>query len=370
MSNLVKTEPKFTVIFLLYNAAKTVPALVEAIASQTHPDYPVQENWLEVLFMNDRSRDQTAEILAETLTKLGRPPHFQTVTNPENLGLSRTLNKALKMARTPFVLTCHCDCIFGRPDYVSSMMKLLETHPNAGSITGQPALPAEGKLPLAERINLISNLMDIFPPEGREELIPVGFAEGRCDAFRIAALEASGFYDTRLRLAGEDQVLAAEMRKKGFEVYQAPGLPYFLSVSDEQDTVGKLMKHMRLFGRAHPYILLKNRQTAEGALGKRAGRNRRLRTLLRVLQLASVAGYFITFGLLIGRFWLPCLGLFFLILAAKIALFRRHLLAIQLYPLEFIVFLAVQPLLDVNYTYGLAEGLWLVLRGKASEPIS
>ena len=49
-----------------------------------------------------------------------------------------------------------------------------------------------------------------------------------------------GFYDTHLRVAGEDQVLVARLRERGYEVYQAPRLVYHLSVSGGQDTVRKL----------------------------------------------------------------------------------------------------------------------------------
>ena len=120
-------------------------------------------------------------------------------------------------------------------------------------ITGKPALPAAGtQLPFAEKLNVIANLMDVLPDDSVEELVPVGFAEGRCDVFRVEALRAVGFYDTHLRVSGEDQVLAAKLRGAGWEIWQAPKLVYHLSVSGEQDSVAKLVRHQRLFGRTDP----------------------------------------------------------------------------------------------------------------------
>ncbi|OFZ52724.1 MAG: hypothetical protein A2428_17680 [Bdellovibrionales bacterium RIFOXYC1_FULL_54_43] len=374
------TAPKITVIFLLYNAERTVEALVEAIGKQRHPAFHNQEEWLEVLFMDDQSRDDTAKKLQMALEKAGRPALYRALSNPVNLGLSRTLNKAFKLARSPYGLSCHCDVIFGRDDYVATMLELMESYPDAGAITGQPVLPtAAGRsMPLAEKVNVVTNLMDIFPPEplmgtshGPKDLVTIGFAEGRCDVFRIAALEAVGYYDTTLRLAGEDQVLAARLRSKGFEIYQAPSLPYFLSVSDEQDSLEKLLKHQMLYGRAHPYILLKVRQASVGVVGKIAGANRQARTLLRALQLVSSAVYLwtlfaILLGLPAGSWLAPLLSIFL----AKHLLFLRHLKAVPLTMKEFLVLYGFQPLLDIAYSLGLLHGLWLVSSSSKSRPIS
>ncbi|PYQ15485.1 MAG: hypothetical protein DMF79_19690, partial [Acidobacteria bacterium] len=255
------TEARITVVFLLYRAASEVPGLVETLVRQKHPRLPEQSEWLEALFMDDASGDDTPRVLEETLRKIGAPAHYRFVPNPRNLGLAATLNKALGLVRTPYVLTCHLDCRFGREDYVAAMLDLLERHPRAAAITGQPVLRDPREMPFAEKLNVVANLMDLFPADTREELVPVGFAEGRCDAFRLEALAAVGFYDPTLRTAGEDQVLAAKLRAKGYEVYQAPDLPYRLSVSGEQDTVFRLARHQWLFGLAHPYILMRTRGT-------------------------------------------------------------------------------------------------------------
>jgi GT2 family glycosyltransferase len=259
------------VVFLLYNAARTTPALVSALAGQRRPGEARQSDWLQAIFVDDASTDGTREVLARRLQEHGQAPHWRTVLSPTNLGLAATLNKAFSLVSTPYALSCHLDCLFGDESYVSRMVDLMEAHPKAGAITGKPAVPKEGALPFAEKVNLVANLMDILPERADPGLVPVGFAEGRCDIFRMAALEAAGFYDTALRTAGEDQVLAARMRARGYEVYQAPALSYVLSVSDEQNTEGKLLRHQRLFGRAHPYILLRTRNTSAGVRGERPG---------------------------------------------------------------------------------------------------
>jgi glycosyltransferase involved in cell wall biosynthesis len=357
-----------TVVILLYNAERTVPMLVRALARQQRAGM-AQHEWLEAVFVDDCSRDGTLEALERCLDEQGRPRHWRVVRHERNLGLAATLNESLDRVTTPFALTCHCDCEFGSERYVSRMTELMATRPDAGAISGKPAVAPGPPLPFAERVNIVANLMDVLPADAANDLEPVGFAEGRCDIFRIEALRQVGFYDTTLRTCGEDQVLAARLRGAGYEVYQAPRLTYRLSVSDEQDTVLKLVRHQRLFGRSHPYIVLRAHRASKGILGARAGRNLQSRFLLRLHQLGSTGflGVAIVSGFL-GYFTLA-VGLLATILAAKTLLFRRHLAFVRFSGSEILAFAALQPLLDASYTCGLGQGLVRVRGGAPNRPI-
>jgi glycosyltransferase involved in cell wall biosynthesis len=361
--------PQVTVVFLLYNAEKSIPMLVEALAQQRHKDVPRQDMWLSAIFMDDGSRDHSAEVLDRCLSEKSRPVNWRSMRNGMNLGLAATLNKVLELVRTPWVLSCHCDCEFGTDTYVARMVDLITARDDAAAITGKPTMHPQRVLPFAERANLVANLMDILPPEKEGELLPVGFAEGRCDIFRVEALRAVGFYETTLRTAGEDQVLAARLRQKGYEIYRAPHLPYYLSVSGEQDSLRKLARHQRLFGRAHPYILLRTRQASAGVTGRHAGSNRRLRMLLRVQQLlAAGASFGMVAALLCGALWVA-VALLGAVSFGKFILFRRHLRLVSFQGMERVRFAAVQPVLDFSYTLGLLQGLVRVLTSTPERPI-
>ena len=169
------------------------------------------------------------------------------------------------------------------------MLDLIEAHPRAAAITGQPELPPGTRLPFAEKLNVVANLMDIFPADPAKELVPVGFAEGRCDVFRVEALRQVGLYDTQLRVSGEDQVLAAKLREKGYEVYQAPRLAYHLSVSAEQDSVGEDPAPPASL-RPHDPVHRPGGPRQPRRPGRpNAGANRNRRALLRATQLAASA---------------------------------------------------------------------------------
>ena len=363
-------SPRITVAFLLYNAAGEVDALLQGLVRQAHPSFPRQSDWLDAVFVDDASSDGTAEAAARALAGIDSPSHYRLVVHPRNLGLAETLNETFRLARTPFVLTCHLDCRFGSDAYVASMLALIEAHPRAGAITGQPELPPGTRLPFAEKLNVVANLMDIFPSDPGKQLVPVGFAEGRCDVFRVAALREAGLYDTQLRVSGEDQVLAAKLRAKGYEVYQAPRLVYHLSVSAEQDSVGKILRHQRLFGRTTPYIVLAVPGSLDGLVSRSAGANRNRRALLRATQLAASAVYaLVPLSLLAGWpvwAWAGPLGL---VAVARGALFARHARAVRFSAGERVAFVLLQPLLDLTYTAGILEGFVRLARAGRSAPI-
>src|SRR5205809_3347729 len=69
----------------------------------------------------------------------------------------------------------------------------------------------------------------------------------RASVFPYTTLFRSvGFYDPTLRTAGEDQVLAAKLRAKGYEVYQAPDLPYRRSFARSEEHTSELQSRLHL----------------------------------------------------------------------------------------------------------------------------
>jgi hypothetical protein len=289
--------------------------------------------------------------------------------NEENLGLARSFNRALQTVETEYVLTCHADCRFGSDDYVSRVIELLDRHPDVAVVSGQSIADVAGGLSQVEKVYLAANLMDIFP-DGERELEPLGFAEGRCDGFRMQVLREAGFYDTTLRRAGEDQVLSARIRAAGHRICRAPGLRYYLSVSSDQDSLLKLVRHAQLFGRAHPYLLLANRGTVSGIVGPTAGRNRSLRMTLRALQVVGAASWLgLAIAVTTRRPPVPAVAGVVATNLTKSVLFLRYVRHLKYDPRDVAVLTALQPALDMAYATGLVRGVWQLV-GRRGRTIS
>jgi GT2 family glycosyltransferase len=364
----IAVAPKVTVLVTLYDAARDVTELVEMILAQRHPDYEEQGDWLRAVFIDDCSRDATLRVLEEALAARANPAQVRVQANSRNLGLAASLNGALRECDTEYVLTCQCDCRFGSQTYVADMLALLARWPDAAAITGQPT--SNQPIPLKEKINLVENIQDILPREQAahvhevRELIYTGFAEGRADGFRLKAMQSAGYYDTTLRISGEDQVLSGRLRELGYNVYQAPNLAYVMSLSSQQDSIGGMLRKQYIWGKTHPYILLRARETLSGVIGKKAGSNRRLRVLLRTSQVAATLAYLA----LPAAFLLSSPEMGFGILAGLVLMkgliFQKHVRRVGMSISLLALFAALQPAFDLCYTFGLARGL-IALASKA-----
>ena len=362
--------PRITVAFLLYNAASDVGALLQGLVRQAHPSFPSQSDWLEAVFVDDASGDGTAEVVARAWPGSAPRPITGWWRTRATSGWRRRSTRPSARRRPPSSSRATSTAASGATPTWPRCSTLIEAHPRAAAITGQPGLPPGARLPFAEKLNVVANLMDIFPADTANELVPVGFAEGRCDVFRVEALRQVGLYDTQLRVSGEDQVLAAKLRAKGYEIYQAPGLTYHLSVSAEQDSVGKILRHQRLFGRTTPYIVLRVPGSRDGLVGPRAGANRSRRALLRATQLAASAVLALAaLSLLAGWPGWAWGSALVLLAVARGALFARQARAVRFSAGEWLAFVLLQPLLDLAYTTGILEGLLLLAWRGRSAPI-
>jgi GT2 family glycosyltransferase len=348
---------RLTVIFPTYRAADAVDGLVESVRRQRPPDGADPAGWLEVLFIDNDSGDDTVPALERALAADPLPVPVRVVRNERNIGLARSFNRALGMVATDYVVTCHADCRFASDDYLATVIRLLDRNPDVAVVSGQSIADVEGGLSQVEKVYLAANLMDVFP-DGDDELVPVGFAEGRCDGFRMEALRTAGFYDTTLVRAGEDQLLSATLRRNGYRVCRAPGLRYHLSVSSDQDSLLKLVRHAQLFGRVTPYLLLANRGTVAGIVGTSAGRNRTLRTTLRSLQLVSAAAWIgVGVAILARRSTVPAAATLVTANLVKAGLFRRYVQDLRFSAGDVAALAALQPALDMAYTWGVTRGM-------------
>lgn len=95
----VNNTPKISVIMSVFNGEKYLKEAVESILNQTYSNF-------EFIILNDASTDNTKNILLEF-----DDPRIIIIENFENLGLTRSLNKALKLARGEYIARMDADDI-------------------------------------------------------------------------------------------------------------------------------------------------------------------------------------------------------------------------------------------------------------------
>jgi glycosyltransferase involved in cell wall biosynthesis len=138
MSNTVNSEkvPRVSVLMSVYNGERFLINSVESILEQTFPDF-------EFLIIDDGSTDSTWEILEKYADKEAR---IILVRNEKNIGLTRSLNKGLALARGEYLARQDADDI-SLPQRLEMQVKFLDAHPEVSLVgTGMEIIDENGKI--------------------------------------------------------------------------------------------------------------------------------------------------------------------------------------------------------------------------------
>jgi len=115
-------SPKVSVIMSVYNGEKYLKEAVESILNQTFGDF-------EFIIINDGSTDKSGEILEEYAKKDSRIRLF----HQKNMGLTKSLNRAIKLARGEYIARMDADDI-SMPERLERQVKFLEQHQEVGVV--------------------------------------------------------------------------------------------------------------------------------------------------------------------------------------------------------------------------------------------
>ncbi len=113
------TLPRVSVILPVRNGMPYLQLAVESILDQTFGDF-------ELIIMDDASTDSTPDYLASLTDR-----RVRLIRNEQNLGVSRTLNKALSLARGDYIARQDADDI-SFPRRLEEQVAFLDTHPRVG----------------------------------------------------------------------------------------------------------------------------------------------------------------------------------------------------------------------------------------------
>ena len=92
-------NPKISVLMPVYNAEKYLREAIDSILNQTFIDF-------EFLIINDASTDNSKKIILSY-----KDPRIRYYENTNNLGVAKTLNKGLRLAKTNYIARMDADDI-------------------------------------------------------------------------------------------------------------------------------------------------------------------------------------------------------------------------------------------------------------------
>lgn len=114
----MSTTPRVTVLIPVYNRVRYVGTAIESILAQRFTDF-------ELLLIDDGSTD--GSLLA--LKQYTSDPRVRIVSNEPNLGIPRTRNKGIALARGEYVAMLDSDD-YAYPTRVGKQVEFLDRHPD------------------------------------------------------------------------------------------------------------------------------------------------------------------------------------------------------------------------------------------------
>jgi len=109
--------PKISVIMSVFNGEEYLEESIKSILNQTFKDF-------EFIIVNDGSTNRTEEILEKYQSK---DPRIKIIVNEENIGLTKSLNKAIDISRGKYIARQDADDI-SLPQRLEKQVEFLETH--------------------------------------------------------------------------------------------------------------------------------------------------------------------------------------------------------------------------------------------------
>jgi len=117
----MNAPPSVSVLLPVYNAQRYLTDAVNSILYQTYTDF-------ELIIVDDASQDNSWSIL-QRISNMA--PRIQLHRNEKNLGLARTLNIGLTLARGRYIARMDADDI-ALPQRLKKQVTYLENHPQTG----------------------------------------------------------------------------------------------------------------------------------------------------------------------------------------------------------------------------------------------
>ncbi len=185
--------PSISVVVCSYNGKRTIRDCMEGLKRVDYPNF-------EVIVVNDGSTDGTETIAKEY--------GFRVISIP-NGGLSNARNVGMRASQGEIVAYIDDDAI-PDPQWLTYLAATFISTSHAG--VGGPNIPPIDDGPIAECVaNSPGGPIHVLLTDNEAEHIP-----GCNMAFRKAALEAIGGFDTQFRIAGDDVDLCWRIQKEGW----------------------------------------------------------------------------------------------------------------------------------------------------------
>jgi len=237
------SNPKVSVIMSVYNGEKYLEEAIKSILDQTFQDF-------EFLIVDDGSSDRTPLILDEYKRKDQR---IRIIKNPENIGLTKSLNKAIKEAKGEYIARQDVDDI-SLPQRLEKQVYFMENNRKIALLGSAVGIIGEENDILRKKVQCPKNQLT-------KRLKKRNFFVHGSLMIRKNILERVGFYDEEMKMA-QDYELSLRISKVA-PIACINEICYLLRRHE------KMLSHKKFFEQVYYTALAKKKYNrAKGIFGK------------------------------------------------------------------------------------------------------
>ncbi len=185
-----------------YNAENTIGKSIENIQKQKY------KGKIEIIVVDDKSTDNSLKVISQY-------KNVKLIKNEKNLGLAKSLNKAIKSSKYNLLNIIWCDCVLESENWLSEMVNVYNS--NKKCFVGSKLIIPK------EYWNKFSFYDKVILTKDYEISLKNKQKEGRPTLFNKNLLLKIGLYDDKtFRIAGEDTDLRWKIQELGYKLVTAP----------------------------------------------------------------------------------------------------------------------------------------------------
>ena len=215
---------KCAILISLYNAEKTLDETFRSLKRQTFQDF-------RIIAINDHSGDQTLSLLRKWQEKIGKE-RFIITDNPENIGLTKSLNIGLAQITEPYTARIDADDTWDTTK-LEKQIAYLEKYPKCG-IVGTWYVNISSK---RER----KIILPVTNSDIKKSIFKRNPLAHSCVVFRTELIKEAGSYDESIRY-GQDYDLWMRL----FPKTNFANIPEFLCFRNVDGTLTSSGRNQRI----------------------------------------------------------------------------------------------------------------------------
>lgn len=203
-------SPLVTIAIPAYNEEESIAATIESVTSL---DYPKDK--MEILVINDGSKDRTAEIVESAITK--KKNYSIRLINQQNGGKGSAMNNALRQAKGAFFISLDADS-YVRSDALKVIMPYFEDKEVSCVL---PVIKVKNPRTLMQKLQYVEYLVNFFYKKLMSRLDCIHVTPGPFSVYRTEILRNLGGYDENNLT--EDLEMALRLQKHHYKIEQILG---------------------------------------------------------------------------------------------------------------------------------------------------